>query len=118
MEVAAILGLAGLGYIVTQSTMNTSTKTPKKKEGFQSFGYPSPPGSPLAEAPAGSSVVGSPTQLDQMFATTLGNTYPMQPNPPSAAGQLPTDFASRKPKFLDLSKNPEMAHAPESLESV
>jgi hypothetical protein len=115
MEVAAILGLAGLGYLVTQSTTNTSVKTTKKKEGFQSFGYPSPPGSPLEEAPAGSSVVASPTQLDQMFENTLGNTYPMQPNPPSAAGRLPTDFATKKPKFLDLSKNPEMAPSPESI---
>lgn len=118
MEVATILGLAGLGYLVTQSTTNTKAPSLKKKEGFQSYAYPSPPNSPLSQAPAGSSVRASPTQLDQMFQNTLGNTYPMQPNPPSAAGQLPTNFASQKPKFLDLSKNPEMAPAPESLDAV
>ena len=118
MEVAAILGLAGLGYLVTQSTTNTTVKTTKKKEGFQSYAYPSPPNSALSQAPAGSSVTGSPTQLDQMFQNTLGNTYPMQPNPQSAAGQLPTDFATKRPRFLDLSKNPNMAPSPESLEAV
>jgi hypothetical protein len=118
MEVATILGLAGLGYLVTQSTTNTKAPAPKKKEGFQSMAYPAPPNSPIAQAAAGSSVTGSPTQLDQMFQNTLGNTFPMQPNPPSAAGQLPTNFATKKPKFLDLSKNPDMAPAPESLDAV
>ena len=118
MEVATILGLAGLGYLVTQSTTNTKAPTPKKKEGFQSFAFPGPPNSPITQAAAGSSVRGSPTQLDQMFQTVLGNTYPTQPNLPGPAGKLPTDYATQKSKFLDLSRNPEMAPAPEALEAV
>lgn len=119
MEVATILGLAGLGYLVTQSTTATNTSTTsKKKEGFQSMAYPSPPNSILSKTPAGGSPKGSPTELDQQFANVLGNTFPTQPNPPSASGLLPTNFADKNPKFIDLSQKPLMAPMPESLEAV
>jgi hypothetical protein len=115
MEVAAILGLAGLGYLVTAST----TKDVKKpKEGFQAMAYPSPPTSILSRTPAGSSARGSPTQLDQSYETVLGNTYPMQPNPPSASGMFPTSFGDPTKKFVNLNSSPAMAPAPESLEAV
>jgi len=117
MEVATVLGLAGLGYLVTQST-NQTTPKPKRKEAFQSYGYPSPPNSVLSRGLAGSSARGSPTQLDQMYETVLGNTYPSQPNPPSASGQLPTNFGAASTQYQNLTKTPEMSPAPESLEAV
>ena len=117
MEVATVLGLAGLGYLVTQST-NKTTPKPKRKEPYQSYGYPSPTQSVLSQGFAGSSAQGSPTQLDQMYENVLGNTYPMQPNPPSASGQLPTSFGAPSLEYANLTKTPEMAPAPESLEAV
>lgn len=117
MEVATVLGLAGLGYLVTQST-NKPTPKPKRKEAFQSYGYPSPPTSVLSQGLAGSSARGSPTQLDQMYETVLGNTFPAQPNPASASGQLPTNFGAASTQYVNLTKTPEMSPAPESLEAV
>ena len=104
MEVATILALAGLGYLVTKTT-----ETPKKrKEGFQSYAYPSPPTSALSQTPSGQSPRTSPSQLDMMYETSYGKTYPSQPNPATASGLLPTDYARTSPQFVNLAANPAM----------
>ena len=106
MEVATLLGLAGLGYL---AVAGTETKQPKKggakgpwpqgptqanvpvdgKEGFQ--------GNIHLKVSAGASAKGSPTQLDSMFENSYGKTYPTQPNPPTKSGFMPTDYAKRLP---------------------
>jgi len=104
MEVATILALAGLGYLVTKTT-----ETPKKrKEGFQSYAYPSPPTSALSQTPSGQSPRTSPSQLDMMYETSYGKTYPSQPNPATASGLLPTDYARTSPQFVNLAATPAM----------
>ena len=104
MEVVTVLALAGLGYLVTQGT----TTPKKKKEGFQSYAYPSPPTSALSQTPSGQSPRSSPTQLDMLFETNYGKTYPSQPNPATASGLLPTDYARTSPQFVNLAANPAM----------
>ena len=104
MEVATILALAGLGYLVTKTTESPK----KKKEGFQSYAYPSPPTSALSQTPSGQSPRSSPAQLDMMYETSYGKTYPSQPNPATASGLLPTDYARTSPQFVNLAASPAM----------
>jgi len=102
MEVATLIGLAGLGWLVTTTT-DTKSKKPVAKptrEGFQGtqpaaatrapYKYPVPAPAPIAKR-------GSPTQMDQMFQNTLGQTFPSEPNPATASGLLPTDYNREAP---------------------
>jgi hypothetical protein len=112
MEVATILTLAGLGYLVTQGTK--PVKKPRKPEGFQSYAYPSPPTSALSQTPSGGSPQSSPSQLDQQFQTVYGKTYPSQPNPATASGMIPTDYGRTAPQFVNLASTPAMEPNQES----
>jgi hypothetical protein len=121
-EVVTILALAGLGYFVTQSTATSRSSNPpttvpvrSKKEGFQSFGYPSPPASSMSQTASGNSARGSPSEFDQRFENVYGKTYPAQPNPPSASGRLPTQSGALGTQFVNLSATPAMAPAPEGI---
>lgn len=125
MEVATVIALAGLGYLVTQGTSSpskakpTPTPTPKKtKEGFQSFAYPSPPGSPYTQTKSGNSFRGSVPEYDQRFENVMGKTYPAQPYPPSPPNKQPTDFAGPTRSFANLNGPALMNPGADSLESV
>jgi hypothetical protein len=43
-----------------------------------------------------------------MYETSYGKTYPSQPNPATASGLLPTDYARTSPQFVNLAANPAM----------
>jgi hypothetical protein len=43
-----------------------------------------------------------------MYETSYGKTYPSQPNPATASGLLPTDYARTSPQFVNLAENPAM----------
>lgn len=93
MEIITILGLAGLGYAVTQNvkkpaaaaaTKPTAAGVPQKEGYTNVLGHP-PGASPRA----------SPSELDLRYQVGDGFTYPAQPNLQSAMGQFPTSFSTR-----------------------
>jgi len=43
-----------------------------------------------------------------MYETSYGKTYPSQPNPATASGLLPTDYARTSPQFVNLAASPAM----------
>lgn len=121
MEAAALLGLLSLGYLVTR----ISGPQENKKEGFQPEvaslstykGNPRPylvPGSPVTTAPKGASATGYGAELDLMYQTPYGQTYPSEPNPGPYG--YPIGYASQKPPIAPVV--PTAAPAPESLEAV
>lgn len=97
MEVAVLASLLGLGFAVSKlgggdnSKKNTNgskinikpkkiNQTLKNIEGFA----PAARGSdkdPLTNTPKGASVVGRPSELDQMYSYPNGKLYPSEPNP-------------------------------------
>ena len=106
MEVAALGGLIGLGYIVSRLAGN-GTKTGQQqqqksrgvtesfqtqqrqvdpnpmyfKPGSQTVALKSPPTSALALTPQGASAVAPSPELDMMYQTPNGQTYPSEPSP-------------------------------------
>lgn len=94
METVALLGLAGLGYLVTKAT-----EKPAQQEGFATqtrarTDIPrGPPGSPLVEKEKGAVARGYGPELDMMYKTPGGQLYPSEPNPESMKG-LPYQYAS------------------------
>lgn len=99
--VVALLGLSGLGYLVTKATDNQQQQQ-QKKEGFTTSQTRArsdiprgPPGSPLVENEKGAVAKGFGPELDMMYKTPGGHRYPSEPNPESMQG-LPYMFASEK----------------------
>lgn len=102
MEAAALAGLMGLGYVV--SRLGTT-----KKEGFQNKKQPemtfkpgsqtvalkSPPSSALAQTPQGASAVGPAPELDMLYATPNGQTYPSEPSPGPYG--MPVGYGTQQP---------------------
>ena len=124
MEVAALGGLIGLGYIVSRLAGKGTKQTTggNRKEGFQStqpantasslsyekFPYPmflkpgsqtvaltAPPTSALAMTPQGASAVGPAPELDLMYQTPNGQTYPSEPSPGPYG--MPVGYATQQP---------------------
>jgi hypothetical protein len=121
MEVAALSGLLGLGYLISKATQNI---TGGNKEGFDNAmkqnvkssqvipprnrEYPAvregfmpaargPNSDPLTLAPKGASAVGYGPELDMMYQMPNGQTYPSEPNPGPYGTAL--GYATQKPPY-------------------
>ncbi len=90
MEVAAIAGLLGLGYAVTQLSSPTTNASAapismKKggmlKEAFTSAAPRGPAANPLTKAEKGASPRSASQELDLMYKTPAGQVYPSEVNP-------------------------------------
>ena len=125
MEAAALLGLVGLGYLVAKTAgPSTPTTTVKKTEGFttQSKGQTDPtrqnpsqyPRGILTNMSKGASSTGFGSELDLMFKTPNGQTYPSEPNAGPYGNAL--GYASQKPPIAPISKN--VAAFPQNIEAV
>lgn len=104
METVALLGLAGLGYLLAKTSTPSKTSKPSKNEGFIAGSQPSipsipprpfPPG-PLLNRKTGGSAVGTSPELDLMYKTPDGKMYPSEPNPGPYG--TPLGYASQKPE--------------------
>jgi hypothetical protein len=125
MEAVALAGLIGVGWVVSRLA-----GPKKKKEGFQGQGqlqgkqnpYPkagefpmtfkpgsqtvalkSPPTSALALTPQGASVVAPAPELDMMYQTPNGQTYPSEPSPGPYG--MPVGFATQQPPLAPPVQN-------------
>jgi hypothetical protein len=106
MEAAALAGLMGLGYVVSRlgSTKKegfanaTKTAPPNEmtfKPGSQTVALKSPPSSALAQTPQGAVAVAPSPELDQMYQTPNGRTYPSEPSPGPYG--MPVGYATQRP---------------------
>jgi len=118
MEAAALGGLIGLGYIIsrlagngrrttttTQSRQvepfndtNTQAQDPNPmyfKPGSQTVALKSPPTSALAMTPQGASAVGPSPELDLLYQTPNGQTYPSEPSPGPYG--MPVGYGTQQP---------------------
>lgn len=118
MEVAALGGLVGLGYIVSRLAGNRPLQQKKGKEGKEGFqnrkqvtfndpnpmffkpgsqtvALKSPPTSALAQTPQGASAVAPSPELDLMYQTPNGRTYPSEPSPGPYG--MPVGYATQQP---------------------
>jgi hypothetical protein len=135
MEAAALAGLVGLGYVVSRLT-----GTPKKREGFQNKQpgqdpYPragefpmtfkpgsqtvalkSPPNSALALTPQGASAVAPSPELDQMYTTPNGRTYPAEPSPGPYG--MPVGYATQQPPLAPPNPSPVASPAEMTIEDA
>lgn len=108
MEAAALAGLVGIGWAV--SRLAGGNKPIKKMEGFenpaakstmtfkpgsQTVALTSPPNSALALTPQGASAVAPSPELDQMYKTPNGQTYPSEPSPGPYG--MPVGYATQQP---------------------
>jgi hypothetical protein len=133
MEVAALSGLIGLGYIVSRlagKTPEQQQQQQKQKESFknhekasnisnfmtfkpgsETVALTSPPTSALARTPQGSSAVAPSPELDLMYQTPNGQTYPSEPSPGPYG--MPIGYGTQQPP---LAPKPIGGPAPMSLE--
>ena len=86
MEAVALLGLVGLGYLVTK-TAGAPPSQIKAKEGFQEEGN-----QPKTNRPKGASARG---ELDLMYKNSNGELYPSDPS--SGPYGPPLGYATQKP---------------------
>ena len=112
MEAAALAGLVGIGYVVSRLTGGPKTKRQISKEGFdnpkpragefpttmkpgsQTVALKSPPTSALALTPQGASAVAPAPELDMMYQTPNGRTYPSEPSPGPYG--MPVGYATQR----------------------
>jgi hypothetical protein len=114
MEAAALAGLLGVGWVVSRLAGPTKKKTGKEgfqtnnepnpkagefpmtfKPGSQTVALKSPPTSALALTPQGSSPVAPAPELDMMYQTPNGRTYPSEPSPGPYG--MPVGYATQQP---------------------
>lgn len=123
MEIAALSGLLGLGYLISKASgkkegfnggIDTNVKasrsippanreyplltTPQPQPGLREGFMPAargPNSDPLTLAPKGSSAVGFGPELDMMYKMPNGQTYPSEPSPGPYGTAL--GYASNKP---------------------
>lgn len=125
MEIAALSGLLGLGYLISKASgtkegfngamaknakagasippsnreyplLTTPQPRPGTKEGFMPAAR-GPNADPLTIAPKGASAVGFGPELDMMYQTPNGQTYPSDPSPGPYGTAL--GYASNKPPY-------------------
>jgi hypothetical protein len=122
MEVATLLGLLGLGYVVAKTAGPPSSQKSAQKEGFAVAGgqqvaaidTPQGPAN-IPQAPKGGSARGAPTELDLMYKYPNGQTYPSEPQPGPYG--LPLGYATQQPPYS--AKRPSgPGPAPENMEAV
>lgn len=130
MEAVTLAGLVGLGYLVARTAGPTPEKKssgakvavpPAPRRAYENFQNPQggnprnlPPGF-LLNTPKGASATGLPSELDLMYQTPNGQTYPSEPSPGPYG--IPIGYASQKPPIASMN-NPYAAPAPQSIEAV
>ncbi len=125
MEIAALSGLLGLGYLISKAsgtkegfngglTKNTKAAasippadrvyplltTPQPQPGMREGFMPAargPNSDPLTVAPKGASATGFGPELDMMYQMTNGQTYPSEPSPGPYGTAM--GYASNKPPY-------------------
>lgn len=100
MEVVTLAGLLGLSYVVTKfsQTKTQFGENPTNAEGFTSNGTSAQRGPDvdvLTQTRKGASAVGFGPELDMMYQTPNGQTYPSEPHP-GPYGQ-PLGYATQVP---------------------
>ncbi len=132
MEVIALSGLLGLGYLISKATGNPN-KTPEQQQSIKASHeipphnreYPviregfmpaarGPNSDPLTLAPKGSSAVGFGPELDMMYKTPNGQTYPSEPNPGPYGTAL--GYATQKPPYAP-GNTPGITPTPQPIDS-
>jgi hypothetical protein len=132
MEAAALAGLVGIGWVVSRLA-GPSKK--KKNEGFQSSQNPypksgefpmtfkpgsqtvaltSPPTSALSLTPQGASAVAPSPELDMMYKTINGQTYPSEPSPGPYG--MPVGYATQRPPLAPPNPTSQPGPMPSTLE--
>ena len=137
MEAAALAGLIGIGYAVSRLAGPTK-KTKQSKEGFQgkqpaqdpfpkagefpmtfkpgsqTVALKSPPTSALALTPQGASAVAPSPELDLMYQTPDGRTYPSEPSPGPYG--MPVGYATQQPPLAPPVPSPQPGPLPSTFE--
>jgi hypothetical protein len=133
MEAAVLAGLVGIGWVV--SRLGGPSKK-KNKEGFQTNSqnpYPragefpmtfkpgsqtvaltSPPTSALALTPQGAAAVAPSPELDMMYKTINGQTYPSEPSPGPYG--MPVGYATQRPPLAPPNPTNQPGPTPSTLE--
>jgi hypothetical protein len=132
MEAAALAGLLGVGWAV--SRLAGPVKKKNSKEGFQGeTPYPvsgefpttmkpgsktvalkSPPTSALALTPQGANPVAPGPELDMMYQTPNGQTYPSEPSPGPYG--MPVGYATGRPPLAPPNPSGLRGPVPSTLE--
>jgi hypothetical protein len=132
MEAAALAGLLGVGWAV--SRLAGPVKNKNSKEGFQGeTPYPvsgefpttmkpgsktvalkSPPTSALALTPQGANPVAPGPELDMMYQTPNGQTYPSEPSPGPYG--MPVGYATGRPPLAPPNPSGLRGPVPSTLE--
>lgn len=121
MEAILVAGVLGIGgYLVTKfsKTATQFSNTGLTPEGFATqttAAQRGPDTDPLTIAPRGCSAVGFGPELDMMYRTPNGQTYPSEPNP-GPYGQ-PLGYATQVPPLAPYG-TPASRAAPQPIESV
>lgn len=122
MEVASLLGLLGLGYGVVKlsepskrkSTGVANEQTPGSPQSVESFqGAIAIEDKPFLNRPTGAAAKGFGPELDQMYQTPMGQTYPSEPHPGPYG--MPTAYATQKPPTAPAYNTMPVSPAPQSL---
>lgn len=128
MEAAALAGLVGLGYAVSRlaggkKKRNEGFVNPKPKAGefpmtfkpgSQTVALKSPPTSALALTPQGASAVAPSPELDMMYQTPNGRTYPSEPSPGPYG--MPVGYGTQKPPLAPPNPSPQPGPMQSTLE--
>jgi hypothetical protein len=113
MEVAALAGLLGLSYIVSKVPGHQDAKKNKQVENFVPAAR-APDSSALTQTPKGASAVGFGPELDMMYQTPAGKTYPSEPNPGPYGTAL--GYSTQKPPLAPFG-SPDFAPEPQPIDS-
>jgi len=135
MEALALAGLVGLGYAVSR----LAGPSTKKQEGFanngnyahyadyektnspnemtfkpnsQTVALTAPPRSALAQTPQGASAVGRSPELDLLYQSPNGQTYPSEPSPGPYG--MPVGYATQQPPLAPSARG-NQRYAPEQV---
>lgn len=119
MEVISLLGLLGIGYGVVKlsepAKQKANAPTTPSVEGFQPAAIRIED-KPFLNRPTGAAARGFGPELDQMYQTPMGQTYPSEPSPGPYG--MPVAYATQKPPTAPAYNTLPVSPAPESLEAV
>jgi hypothetical protein len=132
MEAAALAGLVGIGWVVSrlagpskkkakEGFQTSQTPYPKSgefpmtfKPGSQTVALTSPPTSALALTPQGAAAVAPSPELDMMYKTINGQTYPSEPSPGPYG--MPVGYATQRPPLAPPNPTSQPGPMPSTLE--
>lgn len=119
MEVATLLGLVGLGYAVTKISeprkKNDTTGASPIQESFQDLPV-SIQQKPFLNRQQGAAARGYGPELDQMYRTPNGQTYPSEPSPGPYGP--PVSYATQKPPTAPSYDNLPFSPSPVPIDAV